>query len=280
MEVGMKTIFALWLRNIKAFARDRTRMVFSVIFPFFFIYVFSSVFKNEFIENPISYMLAGVIISDVFDFSLRISSSTIDDMASGFMKEVLVSPVARLTVAAGQFLSSATISTLQGLLILIVGFFIGFRVTSLLTILFIVLIMIFVGLVFSGFGLFLATNTKNIQTFQVVTMAITMPMTFISGAYIPFSLLPRTLVYIGYLNPMTYAVALFRATALEKLAMPHTELIKEELAFQLGGFVITPVTSMFILLAFGLLFLVLSTLSFVNTDFSKINRNKNDSIEW
>lgn len=276
----MKTIFALWLRNIKAFARDRTRMVFSVIFPFFFIYVFSSVFKNEFIENPISYMLAGVIISDVFDFSLRISSSTIDDMASGFMKEVLVSPVARLTVAAGQFLSSATISTLQGLLILIVGFFIGFRVTSLLTILFIVLIMIFVGLVFSGFGLFLATNTKNIQTFQVVTMAITMPMTFISGAYIPFSLLPRTLVYIGYLNPMTYAVALFRATALEKLAMPHTELIKEELAFQLGGFVITPVTSMFILLAFGLLFLVLSTLSFVNTDFSKINRNKNDSIEW
>ena len=276
----MKTIFALWLRNIKAFARDRTRMVFSVIFPFFFIYVFSSVFKNEFIENPISYMLAGVIISDVFDFSLRISSSTIDDMASGFMKEVLVSPVARLTVAAGQFLSSATISTLQGLLILVVGFFIGFRVTSLLTILFIVLIMIFVGLVFSGFGLFLATNTKNIQTFQVVTMAITMPMTFISGAYIPFSLLPRTLVYIGYLNPMTYAVALFRATALEKLAMPHTELIKEELAFQLGGFVITPVMSMFILLAFGLLFLVLSTLSFVNTDFSKINRNKNDSIEW
>jgi len=280
MEVGMKTIFALWLRNIKAFARDRTRMVFSVIFPFFFIYVFSSVFKNEFIENPISYMLAGVIISDVFDFSLRISSSTIDDMASGFMKEVLVSPVARLTVAAGQFLSSATISTLQGLLILVVGFFIGFRVTSLLTIFFIVLIMIFVGLVFSGFGLFLATNTKNIQTFQVVTMAITMPMTFISGAYIPFSLLPRTLVYIGYLNPMTYAVALFRATALEKLAMPHTELIKEELAFQLGGFVITPVMSMFILLAFGLLFLVLSTLSFVNTDFSKINRNKNDSIEW
>ena len=276
----MKTIFALWLRNIKAFARDRTRMVFSVIFPFFFIYVFSSVFKNEFIENPISYMLAGVIISDVFDFSLRISSSTIDDMASGFMKEVLVSPVARLTVAAGQFLSSATISTLQGLLILVVGFFIGFRVTSLLTIFFIVLIMIFVGLVFSGFGLFLATNTKNIQTFQVVTMAITMPMTFISGAYIPFSLLPRTLVYIGYLNPMTYAVALFRATALEKLAMPHTELIKEELAFQLGGFVITPVMSMFILLAFGLLFLVLSTLSFVNTDFSKINRNKNDSIEW
>lgn len=276
----MKTVFALWQRNIKAFVRDRTRLIFSVVFPFFFIYVFSSIFKNEFIENPITYMLAGVIIATVFDFSLRISSSTIDDMASGFMKEVLVSPVARIAVAAGQFLSSATISTIQGFIILIVGFFIGFRVTSPLTILYIVLVMIFVGLVFSGFGLFLAANTKNTQTFQVVSMAITMPMTFISGAYIPFSLLPQALVYIGYLNPMTYAVALFRAIALEKIALPQAALIKEELAFQVGGFVITPLISTLILLAFGLLFLFLSTLSFMNTDFSKINRNKNDSIEW
>ena len=276
----MKVFHALWLRNLKAFARDKTRLIFSIIFPFFFIYIFSSIFKNEFIENPISYMLVGIIIATVFDFSLRISSSTIDDMASGFMKEVLVSPVSRLTIAAGQFLSSATISTLQGFIILIVGFFIGFRVTSILTILYVVLIMVFVGLVFSGFGLFIAANTKNIQTFQVVSMAITMPMTFISGAYIPFALLPQLLVYIGYFNPMTYAVALFRAVALEKTALPVENLINEELAFQIGGIVVTPVISMFILFAFGLLFLFLSTLSFVRTDFSRINRNKSHSIEW
>ena len=276
----MKTIFALWLRNLKSFARDRTRLILSVVFPFFFIYVFSSIFKNEFIENPVSYMLAGVIVSTVFDFSLRISSSTIDDMASGFMKEVLVSPVPRVTVAVGQFLSSATISTIQGFIILIVGFFIGYRVTSPFTILGVILIMIFVGLVFSGFGLFLATNTKNTQTFQVVSMAITSPMTFISGAYIPFALLPQTLTYVGYINPMTYAVALFRAVALEKITLPPAQLIQEELAFQIGGFVVTPLVSGIILLVFGLLFLFLSTMSFVNTDFSKINRNKIDSIEW
>ena len=276
----MKVIYALWLRNLKAFARDKTRLIFSIIFPFFFIYIFSSIFKNEFIENPVSYMLAGIIIATVFDFSLRISSSTIDDMVSGFMKEVLVSPVSRLTIAAGQFLSSATISTLQGFIILVVGFFIGFRVTSPLTILYVVLIMIFVGLVFSGFGLFIATNTKNIQTFQVVSMAITMPMTFISGAYIPFALLPQLLVYIGYFNPMTYAVALFRVVALEKAALPTENLINEELAFQIGEIVITPLISILILLVFGLLFLFLSTLSFLRTDFSRINRNKNHSIEW
>jgi len=276
----LDTIIALWSRNTKAFMRDRVRLVLSCIFPFFFIYVFSAIFKNQFIENPVPYMLAGVTISTVFDFSLRISSSTIDDMVSGFMKEVLVSPISRLSVAIGQFLSSATIATAQGLIILLVGFFIGLRVSTPLTIVNAILAMAFIGLVFSGFGLFIASRTKSIQTFQVVSMAVTMPMTFISGAYIPFSLLPKTLVAIGYFNPMTYAVALFRAIVLEKTGLPQEQLVNEELAFEMLGVTVTPFASMIILLAFGAVFLVLSTLSFVNTDFSKVNRNKSDSLDW
>ncbi|MCL2434265.1 MAG: ABC transporter permease [Clostridia bacterium] len=276
----MGTIFALWMRSFKLFVRDKTRLILSTVFPFFFVYVISAVFKNEFIESPVTYMLAGVVVSTLFDYSLRISASTIDDMASGFMKEVLVSPISRLSVAAGQFLASATIAAIQGLIIIIVGFCIGLRVTSPLTAVYMLLGMVYIGLVFSGFGLFIATKTKNTQTFQVMTMAITTPMTFISGAYIPFSVLPTAIKYIGRANPMTYAVALFRAILLEKMDLPQADLINEELAFKVGNFVITPYVSLFVLAAFGALFLALATLAFVRLDFSKINRNKVDAIEW
>ena len=276
----MQTMAALCVRNMKAFMRDRTSLILSLIFPFFFIYVFSAIFKNQFIENPITYMLAGITIATVFDFSLRISASTIDDMVSGFMKEVLVSPVSRLSVASGQFLSSAVISTAQGLIILTIGFFIGLRISSPMTVVIAIFAMIFVGLVCAGFGLFIASKTKSIRTFQVVTMAITMPMTFLSGAYIPLSLLPNELVIIAYFNPMTYAVALFRAIILEKTSLPIAQLINEGLAFQIGGFTITPFTAWLILLVFGVVFLALSTVSFIKTDFSRINRIKNDAIEW
>ena len=255
-------------------------MFFSILFPFFFVYVFSSIFRNEAISDPVPYMLVGIIIATVFETALRISASTIDDMTTGFMKEVLVSPVARVSVAAGQFLSSAIIAAVEGFIILVVGFFIGFKVTSVLTLGLVMLLMIFVGLVFAGFGLFIATNTKNIQTFQIVSMAITMPMTFISGAYIPFSLLPRSLVFVGYINPVTYAVALFRTVALEKTGLQTDELLAEQLALQIGEVVVTPWLAMLILFLFGLLFMVLSTLTFVRTDFSRINRNKDNSIEW
>lgn len=162
--------------------------------------MFGAIFKNDFIENPIAYMLSGVIITTVFESSLNLASSTVDDMVSGFMKEVLVSPAKRLAVAMGQLLSAATVSTLQGILILILGLFIGIKFTIWTTPVFILCTMISVGLVFSGVGLFLATKV-----------------------------------------------------------------------------IVTPIMSFAIIVAIGLVFLILSTNSFVKTDFSRVNRSSSDA---
>ena len=276
----MKIIWALCLRNLKDFVRNKTRLVFSIVFPFFFIWIFSSIFQSEALEDPITLMLAGIAIATVFDVTLRISSSTITDMASGFMKEVLVSPIRRVYVAFGQFLSGAIIGTLHGVIILIGGFFLGYRITQAITILYILLAMIFIGFVFAGFGLFLATKAKNAQTFQVISMAITMPMTFLSGAYIPLSGVPNALQFIARFNPLTYAVALFRTTSLELLDAPAETLLAMELTIDFFGFHITPLLSAVVLFGFGVLFLLLSTLSFSRTDFSKMSRNAGDYVDW
>lgn len=275
----MSTVFALWKRGLKAFVRNRVSLVFSLIFPFFFVYVFGAIFKNEFIDNPVAYMLSGVIITTVFESSLNLASSTVDDMVSGFMKEVLVSPVHRIHVAMGQILSASTVSTLQGVLIVILGLFIGIEFTSILTPIFVLLAMICVGIVFSGVGLYLATVVRNGQTFQIVKTAIAMPLTFISGAYIPLSLLPGTLKIIAYINPMTYATAFFRMIVLEKTGLSAEQLVNEGLAIEINGFIITPFFSVMIILGIGLIFLTLATRSFVKTDFSRLNRSKNDASE-
>lgn len=273
----MHTIIALWIRGLKAFTRNRAGMIFSLIFPFFFVYVFGAIFKNDFIENPIAYMLSGVVITTVFDSSLTLASGTVDDMVSGFMKEVLVSPAKRVSVAAGQLLSAATVSTVQGILVLVVGLFIGIRFTTWQTPLFVLIAMICVGLVFSGVGLYLATVVRSGQTFQIVKTAITMPLTFLSGAYIPLSMLPNALRYIAYFNPMTYATAFFRMIVLEKTHLSSAELVQEGLAIDIQGFVVTPFLSLLIILLIGVLFLTLSTMSFVRTDFSRINRSATDA---
>ena len=273
----MNTVFALWIRGLKAFVRNKTGLIFSLIFPFFFVYVFGAIFKNDFIENPIAYMLSGVIITTVFESALNLASSTVDDMVSGFMKEVLVSPAKRVYVAMGQLLSAATVATLQGILILVIGLFIGIKFTNWKTPLLVLVSMIFIGIVFSGVGLFLATKVRNGQTFQIVKTAVTMPLTFLSGAYVPLSMLPGSLKFVAYFNPMTYATAFFRMIVLEKGNLPVSELIKEGLVVEINGFAITPMMTFGVILVIGLVFLLLSTISFVKTDFSRLNRSATDA---
>ena len=273
----MNTVFALWKRGLKAFVRNKTGLIFSLVFPFFFVYVFGAIFKNDFIENPIAYMLSGVIITTVFESALNLASSTVDDMVSGFMKEVLVSPAKRVYVAMGQLLSAATVATLQGILILVIGLFIGIKFTSWKTPLLVLVSMIFIGIVFSGVGLFLATKVRNGQTFQIVKTAVTMPLTFLSGAYVPLSMLPGSLKFVAYFNPMTYATAFFRMIVLEKGNLPVSELIKEGLVVQINGFAITPIMTFGVILVIGLVILLLSTISFVKTDFSRLNRSATDA---
>lgn len=270
----MSIIGALWTRNLKIFARNRVQLIFTIIMPFFFLYVFSSVFDTGDIPNPVNYMLAGIVITTVFQTALSIASTTIDDIVSGFMKEVLVSPVKRIHIAIGQLLSAATIATFQGIIILIIGYFIGLKFKSITTPFAVIGVMIAVGIVFSGLGLFLAALIKNSQTFQIVIAAVTMPFTFLSGAYIPIGSLPEALKYVAYLNPMTYTTAFFRTIILEKTSLTNAELVKEQLAFQIGNFVITPLMSMIITIAFGVVLVSLSAFVFTKVDFSRINRSK------
>ena len=222
-------------------------------------------------------MLSGVIITTVFESSFNIASSTVDDMVSGFMKEILVSPAKRIAVAVGQLLSAATVATLQGVMILILGLFVGIKFTTWTTPVFVLCAMIFIGLVFSGVGLFLATVIRSGQTFQIIKTAITLPLTFLSGAYIPLEMLPNSLKYVAYFNPMTYATAFFRMIVLEKTSLSTTELVNEGLVIDINGFLVTPVVSFMIIAAIGIAFLILSTNSFVKTDFSRINRSSNDA---
>jgi ABC-2 type transport system permease protein len=273
----MSTIVTLWKRGLKAFIRNKTGLIFSLIFPLFFVYVFGAIFKNDYIEDPIAYMLSGVIIITVFENSLNLASSTVDDMVSGFMKEVLVSPARRIEVAIGQLLSAATVSTLQGIMVLVVGLFIGIKFTSWITPFYILIAMICIGMVFSGVGLFMATKVRSGQTFQIIKTAVTMPLTFISGAYIPLSMLPNLLKYIAYLNPMTYATAFFRMIVLEKSQLSNAELVKEGLAININGFIVTPMMSFYIIVMIGVFFIILATRSFVKTDFSRINRSSSDA---
>jgi ABC-2 type transport system permease protein len=267
----IRPIKAILSRNLLKLGRDKLRLFMNLFMSGLFLFIFSFVMKSAApgIEHPMNYLISGIIIMTVFQSSLNNSMNILEDISSGFMKEILVAPISRWQIAIGHVLSSTVVSVIQGLIVIVIGLFMGFNIDFLHTVAMIVL-MFFVGLTFSSLGLFLATITKESSNFQVVVMIVTFPLTFLSGALIPTMALPNFLMPIVYVNPLTYAAATFRFVSLQMESLPTSAVVKAGVAFSINGFIITPLLSTLIILIMCVIFLALCVNRFNSADFSKI----------
>lgn len=267
----MRAIKAILIRNLTNFSRDRMRFFFTIFMSVFFLFIFSFVMKSTAagIEQPMNYLISGIIIMTVFQSALNNSMSTLDDISSGFMKEIIVSPITRWQISIGQILSSSVLAVLQGLIVIIMGLFMGLRLDP-LHLAGMLAIMVLVGVTFGSMGLYLATLAKSSTTFQILISVIAMPLTFLSGAYIPTTMMPAFLRPIVYINPLTYTTSIFRYITLKMEATPSTALINAGVAFDIYGFVVTPAVSLLIISAMCAVFLVLCVHQFNKADFSAV----------
>jgi ABC-2 type transport system permease protein len=267
----MRAIRAILMRNLIKFFRDRMRFVFTLFMSAFFLFVFSFVMKSSAagLEHPMNYLISGIIIMTVFQTALNNSMSILEDISSGFMKEILVAPIARWEIAIGQVLSSSVIAVLQGIIIVTIGFFMGLTLDPFHCAVMIGL-MFLVGLTFSSMGLYLAALARESTTFQLLVTIVAMPLTFLSGAYIPTMVMPALLRPIVYLNPLTYTTAVFRYVALHMEGSSAAQLVKNGVAFNLHGFTLMPWFGAVLVTAIGAVFFTLCVNQFGRTDFSHV----------
>lgn len=272
-----RSITAILMRNLIKLKRDKMKLFMTLFMSGLFLFIFSFISRPAVpgLEHPITYLFSGIIIMTVFQSSLNNSMSILEDISSGFMKEILVAPISRWEIAIGQVLSSTVVSVLQGLIIVVMGLFMGLHINLLHGILMIVL-MFLVGVTFSAMGLYLATIAKESGNFQLLITIVAFPLTFLSGAYIPTTALPGFLVPVIYLNPLTYTTAAFRYIVLGMENMSIADVVKAGVAFNMNGFIITPLMSSMIIMAMCGLFFWLSVNRFRTADFSRIKLFKHE----
>lgn len=267
----MNPITAIVQRNLLNYVRSRGRVLGSLFMSMFMLVMFSFLMKSSMggLDAPMPYLISGVIIMSVFQVSVNNSSDILSDISSGYMKEVLVAPIARTQISMGHIMSGAVIATLQGVVTMICGIVLGLRV-NVLQILLLAAVMLVSAMAFSAIGLFLATVSRNSPAFQTISSMIMMPLTFVSGAYIPTTIIPGFLLPIVYLNPLTYTTSIFRYIALGAHTLTTEELAEQGMAFSIGGFVITPLMGLAITILIGAFFFALCVHKFNRADFSTI----------
>lgn len=211
-------IYTLWLRDMKWFMRSKVRVASSFAFPVLMLGAIgvglTAAFPAGFSETGLNYLefLAPGIVGMTLLFRGTFSGvSVLWDKRFGFMREILIAPVSRLSVMVGKILGGTTESLIAGVIILALSSFMGVSLSGIIGILIALLFMVLISFSFVSLGLAFASLMEDPQTFPLVINLFIMPMLFLSGIFYPIWGAPGWLRTLSYGVPLTYGVDGLRA---------------------------------------------------------------------
>jgi len=214
----MNTIYILWLRQLKRYFRSRSRILGSLGQPLLYLvamgFGFGPIFQKAGAGNYIQFLVPGIIAMSILFTALFSGVEIIWDKQFGFLKETLVAPVPRFEIMIGRTLGGATVSTLQGVIVLVVSTFIGFKISSLSMLSVVLLFMFLIAVLFAALGTVIASLLDDMQEFQLIMNFLVMPLFFLSGALFPLSGLPTALSAVASIDLLSYGVDGLRGSLL------------------------------------------------------------------
>jgi len=111
----------LWRRELKRFIRDHSRLVSSVISPVLWLVIFGGGLGFSIADatglNYTQFLLPGIISQTLLFTAMFLGISVIWDRQFGFMKEILVAPINRISIFTGKMLGVGSAALIQGLIV-------------------------------------------------------------------------------------------------------------------------------------------------------------------
>jgi len=260
---NLRGVYTIWYRDILRFWHDKMRMISSITFPLLFLFVFGSGLSARmgFLSPGVDFtqfMFPGIIGMTVLMSSFMAGISVVWDREFGFLKEVLVAPISRASVAVGKTLGAATVALFQGILILLFAPLIGVSL-SVWTVLALLPLMLLLSISMGSLGILLATRIRSMEAFQAVMQMLMFPMVFLSGVFFPLQGLPVWMSILVKLNPATYGIAPIRQVMLG--APPDSPF-----AINLLGHTMSLWDNIAVLAVFGVIMILLAMWSFSNQE--------------
>jgi len=209
--MDFQAIYVMWLRQMKRFIRSKSRIVVTIVQPLFFLIILGSGFRSISMPgldpniNYIHFFAPGIVAMSVLFSSMFAGVSILWDKQFGFLQEVLVAPVSRISIIIGRTLGGATTALIQGFVILIIAILIGTPVAGITGLILTIIFMILIAFSAVGFGLILASKMNDFQSFPIIMNLIIMPLLFLSSAFFPVAE-NEMLLKIAYFNPLFYMV--------------------------------------------------------------------------
>jgi ABC-2 type transport system permease protein/oleandomycin transport system permease protein len=206
-------------RNLLVWMRVPAYIAFTIIQPVMFVLMFRYVFGGAIpVHVPggyVSFLMPGIIGQTAAFATFGTAIALALELQKGVIDRLRSMPMARSAVLAGRLVADTARMALTILVILGVGYAVGFRFQNGVgpAIAMVVLAIVF-GLAFCCIAAFTGLAIGDQESVQAFGMIWLFPLTFVSSAFVPISTMPGWLQAFANNQPVTYVIDTMRALAL------------------------------------------------------------------
>lgn len=219
--------FKRWMLHLK---REPFTLAFTLLNPIILLIFMGGAFQGLARDSVggdyRSYLLPGILALTAFGNSMAGGIPLLFERENGFLLRLMSAPISRGSILVSRFLAINVSTMLQCLLMLVLGLIFGIRIATgfggVFTLLAICLLL---GFGVTVISLVLAFVLKNHGDFFAVMGITTLPLTFLSSAFVPLDSLPAWMRAVASVNPMTYAVDAMRSLILTGWDAPRLLLM-------------------------------------------------------
>jgi ABC-2 type transport system permease protein len=188
-----------------------TNIILNVVLLLLFNYVFGGAIQTGGVDY-IQYFLPGFLVQSVVFGSTQTSIGISEDLSKGLIDRFRSLPMARSAFLSGRVLADALRYLILIVLMIAVGYAMGFRFQGGFASAFagIWLIILF-GIALTWVGVFIGISVKDVETAQVAGFVWVFPLVFASSLYVPIETMPSWLQAFANFNPVTPMVDTIRA---------------------------------------------------------------------
>lgn len=264
-----QALLIVWRRELIRFLRQKTRIITSLMQPLLFLFVLGGGLSPLIGEagglDFTQFVFPGVVAMSVLTTAIFGAVSIVWDREFGFLREMLVAPVSRWTLVLGKTLGGATTATVQGAIVLVLAPLVGVSVTPLM-ILGAVGAALLMALALSATATAIAAFIDKMETFQMISSFVMLPMLFLSGALFPLDGLPTWLTVLTRFNPLTYAIDPLRRAVFSAQDLSPAALEQFGSGVSVFGYTVPLWTELALLVALTVAFLGLAARGFSRTE--------------
>lgn len=271
-------------RNLKVFFRDKTAVFFSLLAVLIvlglYIFFLGDVWVDSFpnikgVKNLMNcWIMAGLIGVTSVTANMGAFGTMIEDKSKNKIKDFYVSPIKKSKIVGGYIISSFIVGSMMSVVTLIISqiylVYSGVDVLNFKELTEVFLIILMTSLSNSAMILFIVSLFSSEKAFSTASTIVGTLIGFITGIYLPISMLPDSVQIIVKLFPTSHGISILRQIFMKKqmdisFADVPTNYINEfkesmGVVYYINDKLVSNTTSIFILIASTIIFFFLAVL--------------------